>query len=357
MDRNQEIDEIDELLLKYFKCKKDIENIVVPQSTQKMAQKVIKRLKFQNNLKKLSKVAVIFITVGIMTTGVVFAKDIVNFITSLFTNSTPAIDSAVENGYLQNVNMDYVYSNGIGIKAEHLILDDFNLDISFSYESDNNTKEIKLEEYTLSTENDDLIYDSSHSIDNKVNISNRVIRTEEPLKINDTTYKESILFNLIKTDININTIKIYIKKLKVKNEDNSTDYIEGNWKFNIRLDKNMINGENILYDFINDNNIDEIYAEMTATEFVIKVKLKIPISLNQFYDNHNFTLENNLSEKFVPYFVENGYIDSNNMETGFFTIHYNNINKYMENTDELKLNINIDEYNIYTIKLLKKLVE
>ena len=82
-----------------------------------MAQRVIKRLKFQNNLKKLSRVAVIFITVGILTTGVVFAKDIVNFVTSLFTNSTPAIDTAVENGYVQNIDMDYVYSNDIGVKV------------------------------------------------------------------------------------------------------------------------------------------------------------------------------------------------------------------------------------------------
>ena len=35
MDKYQETDEIDELLLEYFKYKKDIESIVVPQSTQK----------------------------------------------------------------------------------------------------------------------------------------------------------------------------------------------------------------------------------------------------------------------------------------------------------------------------------
>ena len=30
-----------------------------------------------------------------------------NFITSIFTNSTPGIDKAVDNGYVQNVDMDY----------------------------------------------------------------------------------------------------------------------------------------------------------------------------------------------------------------------------------------------------------
>ncbi len=355
MDKNEKIDEMDKLLLEYFKCKRDIESIVVPQSTQKMAQRVIKRIKFQNKMRKLSRVAAIFITIGVMTTGVVFAKDIVNFITSLFTNSTPAIDTAVENGYVQNIDMDYVYYNDIGVKAEALIVDDFNLDISFIYEcKDNDIKEIKLEEYLILTENNELIYDSSHVIDDKLNICNRITRNGENVKIDDVTYRESILFNLNKTENAISAINIDIKKLKVKKEDNTSYYINGNWNFYIELDNTMTNRENILYDFISDNNIDEIYAEMTATEFVIKVKLNIPIPLNQFYESQNFTLENNSSEKFAPYFIENGYIDLNNMEVGIFTIHYNNINIYMENIDKLKLNINIDGDKTFIINLFKK---
>lgn len=331
----------------------------IPPNIQNVINKSCKKIERKNTIYyKLSRVAMFILSLGILGTSVVFAKDIINFITSIFTNSTPAIETAIENGYVQNLDMDYVYSNDIGVKAEALVVDDFNLDISFVYKIESkDIKEIQLEEYVILTENNDLVYDSSHSINNKQNISKRVFRTEHTSKIDDTTYKESILFNLMKTENSIYSININIKKLKVKKEDNSIYYIDGNWKFNIKLDENMINSENILYDFINDNNIDEIHAEMTATEFVIKVKLNIPISLNQFYDNHNFILENNLSEKFVPYYIENGYIDSNNMEVGTFTIHYNNINKYMENIKELKLNININEDNIYIINLLKKLVD
>lgn len=358
MNSNEKLDEMDKLLLEYFKNEKITEDIVPP-STKKVAQNFIKRVKFQNNVKKFNKVAAIFIIIGVMTTGIVFAKDIVNFITSLFSNSTPAIDTAVENGYIQKIDMDYVYCNNIGVKADALVIDDFNLDISFTYESqDNDIKEIKLEEYVILTENNDLIYDSSHSIDYKLNISNGITRNAQLVKVDNTTYKESILFNLAKNEINIYTINIDIKKLKVKKEDNSSYYIDGNWNFNIKLDKNMINREKVVYDFINNNSIDEIYAEMTTTEFIIKVKLNIPIPLNQFYEGENFTLENNLSEKFVPYFIENGYIDLNsNMETGMFTIHYNNINIYTDNIDKLKLNINIDKDKIFIINLFKKLVD
>lgn len=349
-------DDLDIKLREYLK--QEIPN-EIPPNIQNIINKSCKKIERKNNINyKLSRVAIFILSLGILGTSVVFAKDIISFISSIFTNSTPAIEKAVENGYVQNVDMDFVYSNEIGVKAEALVIDDYNLDISFTYEcKEDNNKEIKVEEYVILTENNDLIYDSSHSIDNKLNISNRIIRTEHPAKVNDTTYKESILFNLTKIENSINSININIKKLKVKKEDNSTYYIEGNWIFNVKLDQNMINSENILYDVINDSNIDEIHAEMTATEFVIKVKLNIPISLNQFYDNHNFILENNLSKQFIPYYIENGYIDSNNMEVGTFIIHYNNINKYMEDIKELKLNINVDEDNTYIINLFKKLVD
>lgn len=349
-------DDLDIKLREYLK--QEIPN-EIPPNIQNIINKSCKKIERKNNINyKLSRVAIFILSLGILGTSVVFAKDIISFISSIFTNSTPAIEKAAENGYIQNLDMDYVYSNDIGVKVEALVVDDFNLDISFVYKIESkDIKEIKLEEYIILTENNDLIYDSTHSVDNKLNISNGVTRTGQPIKVDDITYKESILFNLIKTKNNILSININIKKLKIKKEDDSIHYIDGNWNFNIKLDENMINSKNIVYNVINDNNIDEIQAEMTATEFVIKVKLNIPISLNQFYDNNNFILENNISKKFVPYYIENGYIDSNNMEVGFFTIHYDNINKYMENIDKLKLNINIDEKEIYTITLFKKLVE
>lgn len=358
MDKNQELDEMDRLLLEYYKNKRNSEYIVPP-STQKVAQSFIKKVKMKNAIRKFNKVAAIFITIGVMTTGIVFAKDIVNFITSLFTNSTPAIDTAVENGYVQNIDMDYVYCNNIGVKVEALVIDDFNLDISFIYESNvDNIKEMKLEEYVISTGNNNLIYDSSHSINDKLNIANGMSRNGQILKVNNNTYKESILFNLTKTKQDIHSINIDIKKLKVKKEDNTSDYISGNWTLNINLDETMKNRENILYDFIDNDNVDVINAEMSATEFVIKVKLKIPIPLEQFYEGENFTLENNSSEKFVPYFIENGNIDLNtNMEVGMFTIYYDNVNIYTENIDELKLNIKTDKNNIFIINLCKKLVD
>lgn len=97
----------------------------------------------------------------ILVTGVVFAKDIENYIRSLFNNSNEAIDAAVENGYIQHVDTDYAYDNDIGIKVDNLILDELNLDISFIFESQKeNIKSIRLEDFTITTETDKVVFRS-----------------------------------------------------------------------------------------------------------------------------------------------------------------------------------------------------
>ncbi len=72
---------------------------------------------------------------AILFSGIVYAKDIENYFKKIFNNSTEAIDKAVENGYVQQENMDYTYDKEIGIKVDNLVLDDLNLDISFNFET------------------------------------------------------------------------------------------------------------------------------------------------------------------------------------------------------------------------------
>ena len=57
------------------------------------------------------------------STGIVFAKDIESYIKKIFNNSTEAIDSAVEEGYVQEIKDDFTYDNGFGIKIDNILLD------------------------------------------------------------------------------------------------------------------------------------------------------------------------------------------------------------------------------------------
>ena len=99
MNQENNIDELDKMLFNYFDNNKDVPNYI----NETIHNTLQKEKKQRNSFNIMKKVAMIIISFGIISTSFVFADDIIDFITSIFTNSTEAIDSAVENGYVQNV--------------------------------------------------------------------------------------------------------------------------------------------------------------------------------------------------------------------------------------------------------------
>ena len=133
------IDEIDRLLYDYFE-----KNDNIPEKTAKVISKTPHRKKIRNNL---SKVAVLILTVSVLTTGVVLAKEITNFFKDLFGLSSIGINndsvvSAIENkDYIQNIEMNYIKLNDeFSIKIDYLMLDDINLYAVFSLKSESEIK-------------------------------------------------------------------------------------------------------------------------------------------------------------------------------------------------------------------------
>ena len=55
------------------------------------------------NKSKIAKIAVVACCCIIFTSGIVFAKDIERIIKNLFLNTNPAIEKAVEEGYVQSI--------------------------------------------------------------------------------------------------------------------------------------------------------------------------------------------------------------------------------------------------------------
>ena len=78
MNQENNFDEIDKIFVDYFKNEK-IEPI--PKSVQDSFNETLNKIKSSYNyIYYLSKVAVIVVIIGILSTSVVFAKDIVHFI-------------------------------------------------------------------------------------------------------------------------------------------------------------------------------------------------------------------------------------------------------------------------------------
>ena len=345
MDNENQLDSIDELLFGYFEYEPEE---IVPQAIKNLAKKAVKKAKVRNSIRQLNKIAIAIITIGIMTTGIVFDKDIVNFITSLFTNSTPAIDTAVQNGYVQNVDMDYVYDNNIGIKVESLIIDDFNLDVAFSYEYDNeNVELIELGVYSIWNENNDLIYKTSNDTVNKVAMANYIIKNNPAKRLTSNTYIESILFNLVQNRQKINELYFKVDSFRVIKNEGTIENINGNWKFKVSIANNMKNSNNILYDIVEREDIRDFSAIMTETGLILEVDLDVFVETENFKEKYNFILENSLKEEFEPYLVE--YIDNSTIK-----IYYNNINTCSNNIDKFILHLKINENQTLDLNLKKR---
>ena len=90
------------------------------------------RLDMKNTKKSMFKIGIAACCVIVSMTGIVFAKDIGDFVKNLFgKNTSEGVDTAVNEGYVANVNTEYQKAEGIEISVESLMMDDFNFAMNF----------------------------------------------------------------------------------------------------------------------------------------------------------------------------------------------------------------------------------
>ena len=233
------LDDFDKKLFNYYDNKPD----EIPLSTQNTIQNALK-VKHNNRYSTitiLKRVAVFILCVGIITTTTVYAKDIINFITSIFTNSTPGIDKAVDNGHAQNVEMDFIQYDNIGVKVDYILMDEKSLDISFIYkyfEEKTTIKSIKASELTIKDEQNNIIcFISENTIGDNNIIGTNIYSSSNQQFIDNCSIRDSLLV----TSQNFpSTSTLYIEISKITlTLDEEIKYINGNWNFSINLeDKN-----------------------------------------------------------------------------------------------------------------------
>lgn len=92
----------------------------------------LKEAKQKNNKKtKIVKVLASCCACVTITSSIVFAKDISNIISGFFNNSQ-GIDTAIQNGYIEKPNMEYVSSKNTKMKVDNILMDDFNLSFTLN---------------------------------------------------------------------------------------------------------------------------------------------------------------------------------------------------------------------------------
>lgn len=329
-------------LQEYFKNDFDDE---IPSSTKKAIENTYLKIEMLNRMKSIKRVAAIIICAITLTTGLVFAKDIVKYITSIFTSSTESIDIATQNGYVQNVNMEFVYDKDIGIKVDNVIMDESKLDISYLYKVNDDIDKFELYEYTIKDSNDyiwyrfnyeNYIYDNPPIITGMHNSTN-------PIKLENNIIKESILYSSNEFP-KCEKLFIEINKIRLNNEN----IIEGNWKIEVNLDDKFNEREKIIYEPSYNEHI--INSEIYLTETTLKISLELDVLYDEDFTFYNSpVLENEFNREFISNY-KSGIHDEH---TSKFTFEFN-VSKYDKNIDLLYLIIPMKEDTTIRLELNKK---
>lgn len=249
------------------------------------------------------KVAAIFLCL-IIFSSFVFAGDWENIFAKIFYNMDSSMSLAIEDGYVQNIDMDYVESNGVKIKVDYLLFDEKELYISNNVSMNEEFEEVYLKDFIVKDSNDNIILNSSDFstiIDFKSKSRN--------LNKNTAVILSNFLNKDSKFDDNINAINMEIYSIIIINNETVREVI-GNWNFSIKVDNENIYRENKKYEFSKD--IEKYNIELKNNK--LKVKIQVDESLknnykinksdiyledeneNRFYSTGKFDIEDNVLE-------------------------------------------------------------
>ena len=170
------------------------------------------------------------------------------------------IEDAIENGELQNINMDYIKQNGVGIKISYVLMNDLSLYIVFDIETDfslyeKDVNNITFGDITIKNENEEIFnkYKSTVFKGNKA-----VVQDEHHMK--------NVFFIIAKEIPKCKELNIYANRVKFYKNDsgdkNDTDLnkysVDFNLKYSIKLENNLETADlsyNVIEKNIQNNDI------------------------------------------------------------------------------------------------------
>ena len=341
-------------------------------------------------------------TCCILITGVVFAKDISNFIRNFFMKNE-GMDNAIEHGYIDNPNMEYINSNGSEIKISKVLMDDYNLSLEFSVKLNENIKieninEISFPDMIITDEENNILYCEDRDVFEKYCKDNNL---EYKWKENNENYINSGSNTFIKSNtgdsINLvynfysnkypksKKILININNILCSEKDKDT-IINGNWIIKYDVPEKFYNREELVYIVKSCSSdkikVDQVTVSETTTKMQITTNEKptLPYELTddeetkdrkiqeELERQQNMTIEEfENSRKFKDEYIENDkgerYYPSNSTseDTGYsfidmnYLIHWQtfNLNKYTA-TNNLKIHMNYNGEDII-IELERKI--
>lgn len=281
------------------------------------------------------------------STGIAFSKEIESYIKKIFNNSTKSIDVAVENGYIQEENMDYIYDKDIGIKVDNLILDDLNLDIAFKFETKKeNVKSIRLKDFVITNDNEKVVFQSEFKgveTLEELPIYNSVTWINEPIKLTEKTFLDSILFGLKPESEKFKKLYFNVKSLDLIYINGTQEVIVGEWNFMVPIDEEMRESTITVYEMSEPNEyIESCKATMSNTKTIIELSSKVTIPTE-----NNISLLKSISLISNDKIYEDFWLDYNDKN---MKIYFDNVGKIIENSNKLELYLKFFDTRVILVK-------
>lgn len=314
-----ELDEIEQEIFKlYYDDKYTIKEIAKKLNINTNTIKS-KLKRGRKRIKTTYQKAIIWIlVVGILTAGVVFGRDIINYLKEIFDlssigqNNDGILRAIEDKEWVQNVQMDYIGLNeNYSIKVNYILMDDINMYMVFELQSRtsfNKYDRFNITDLKITDQNEDVIYDTKNVMDKQR------VKAEGRKRIDvNSNYDIQELFYLISDDYSsISKINISFSEIVLfadSNPGNISQTINAETKnINIDIDDKFINRKTIEY-IANDKN-EEYSIEkaiITDTGFYSIIKTKIGKIKFDLQINDTKYKCNTMGIHFDP--IENCYYD------------------------------------------------
>lgn len=250
--------------------------------------------------KILKMVATFVLAIGI-TCGVVYAGIQITSLFKIKGMDDTGIQTAIQNQYVQNVDMNYIEKEKVKFKVDYLMMDDINFDLVFNFiteDSVDNYEGIALQGLKITDENNNQIYISSE--DQNIWTKNVALMAEwwSVVEKQDHTLRQVVHFssnNFPKSN------KIYVKFENVilynVNKGNPIT-IEYKDDYNLEFDVSKQLSERKSIEYIPKNQTNKFEeAKLTNSGFAITIKMSEFANQNEKFtvtdtEGKTYTLSN-----------------------------------------------------------------
>lgn len=379
---------------------------LVHRGKKELRKKLISKGYYKDN--KIQRLLIIVLCAGILISGFTFAEEIRlivhNLTQNIFGTYNEGITTVIENDYEVEIDMDYVESNGVKVRVDSVMLDDYNLSIVFNFLSENSeylkdleVSRIELNNVLIMNENNVILH-AEHEGTTQEFIDfcdeNNLDKGEfysgcsnggQRRKILSSENNKFIVSELISSKKFPSSKKLYIKFDTINflnkyadifdlvNEFENTPEdqcrtIKGNWEFEIDLEKENRKRTSIEYDVvnINDNRTEVTEARLSMSNMRLelitntkkidfeKMKNRDPKTMNVFdmLAFNELYIENSNGEKFPEIGSEGtGY---ETIEPGKIRYHALFEYTYFDRTEEITVHLRTNKKEELIIKMKAK---